>query len=294
MLIDIKNAKSENLKTPKRLGELINKLESEEAKLKDRIYKLRERTQEDRIRLAGVVAKIEGLQTVFAEFRGIQTRLLKKPVPEIEAGIRNLEIKIAGFGNVNLKALDAFNEAKKNYDKVKGKSDKLVSEKQEVINIINEIESKKKHAFLQTFNHVVKNFSEVFSTLSPGGVAKMYLSNPENPFDEGIEIIARPKGKRILTLKSMSGGEKTITALAFIFAIQEYEPAPFYIMDEVDAALDKVNSETLSELLRNYSGNAQFIVITHNDNMISNANYLFGISMNPDGLSSVVSIKLPE
>lgn len=122
----------------------------------------------------------------------------------------------------------------------------------------------------------------------------MYLSNPENPFDEGIEIIARPKGKRILTLKSMSGGEKTITALAFIFAIQEYEPAPFYIMDEVDAALDKLNSETLSELLRNYSGNAQFIVITHNDNMISNANYLFGISMNPDGLSSVVSIKLPE
>jgi len=276
-----------------KIERLISKLEKDESAFKDKIYKLKEKTQEDRIKLASVVAKLEGLHTAFKEFKDVQVKLLKRPVQEIDASIRKLEVKIESFGNVNLKALEAYKEAKADYDKIKEKSDKLNYEKQEILNVIETIESRKKDAFLKTFNEVSKNFAEIFSALSPGGIAKMYLDNPENPFEGGVEIMARPKGKKILNLASMSGGEKTITALAFIFSIQEYEPAPFYIMDEVDAALDKYNSEVLAELLRNYSKNAQFIVISHNDDMISSADYLYGVSMNPDGLSKVVTLKLP-
>jgi len=118
------------------------------------------------------------------------------------------------------------------------------------------------------------------------------LENKQDPFAAGLNIKVRITGKKSLDIRSLSGGEKTLTALAFIFAIQECEPHSFYIMDEVDAALDKRNSEKLSKLLRKYGDNAQYIIISHNDAIISEADTLYGISMNEHGISNVTSLKI--
>jgi len=118
------------------------------------------------------------------------------------------------------------------------------------------------------------------------------LENPENPFEEGLLIRVRITGQKYLDIRSLSGGEKTMTALAFIFAIQEHEPAYFYVLDEVDAALDKHNSEKLARLLRMYCDKAQYVIISHNDQIISESDNLYGVSMNQHGVSNVVSLKI--
>ena len=162
------------------------------------------------------------------------------------------------------------------------------------LKMIDEIETKKKEVFIKTFKNVEKNFSRIFSHLSPNGEAHIILENEESPFEGGVDIMARPGGKKVSSLRAMSGGEKTLTALAFIFAVQEYDPSPFYIMDEVDAALDKENTEKLAELLEQYSKRSQFIVISHNDSMMERADNLYGVNMNKLGESQVVNLKLPQ
>jgi chromosome segregation protein len=125
-----------------------------------------------------------------------------------------------------------------------------------------------------------------------GAEANLVLENEENPFEGGVRINVKITGSKFLDIRGLSGGEKTMTALAFIFAIQEHEPASFYVLDEIDAALDKHNSEKLAKLIRKYAEKAQYIMISHNDNVVSEADILYGVSMNQDGISQVVSLKI--
>ena len=156
---------------------------------------------------------------------------------------------------------------------------------------MNEIETKKKDHFMKTFDQANKHFQEIFSRLFYKGDAYLQLENKESPFEDGLSVKVKLTGNRYMDLKSLSGGEKTLTALAFIFAVQEYQPASFYILDEIDAALDKQNSERLANLVAAYSDKAQYIVISHNDSVISSADTLFGVSMT-DGVSKITSVKL--
>jgi len=117
------------------------------------------------------------------------------------------------------------------------------------------------------------------------------LEEPENIFEGGLKIMVRLTGNKFMDLRSLSGGEKTLTALAFLFAIQEFDPASFYILDEVDAALDKANSQKLADLIRLYCAKAQYIVISHNDAVISQADILYGVSMDEHGISKILSLK---
>ena len=172
------------------------------------------------------------------------------------------------------------------------KRDTLGNEREEVLVMINKIYSKKTELFMKTFGTLQKNFQRIFGMLSNKGEASLELEDKKDPFNGGVNIRVKLSGKKFLDIRSLSGGEKTLTALAFIFAVQEYEPAPFYIMDEVDAALDKRNSEKLSNLLRSYAGRAQYIIISHNDSLISQANNLYGVSMNEHGESKVTSLKI--
>ena len=118
------------------------------------------------------------------------------------------------------------------------------------------------------------------------------IENPAKPLECGVRIMVNLTGSKFLDIRSLSGGEKTMTALAFIFSIQEHEPASFYVFDEVDAALDKKNSAKLAQLIKKYSAKAQYIVISHNDNVITSANTLYGVSMDEHGISNVVSLKV--
>jgi len=195
-----------------------------------------------------------------------------------------------GFGQVNLKALEKWKELKEEFDNLTWKIGKLDSEKQDVEKVINEIEGKKKEIFLEAYYKVSENFTKIFGKISEY-TAELELEKKKDPFAGGVLMnLSNAKNKKI-PIASLSGGEKVLTALALIFSIQELEPAPFYLMDEIDAALDKVNSEKVAKLVKEYSKRAQVIMISHNDAIISEADQLYGVSMNK-GISSVVSLKI--
>ena len=157
---------------------------------------------------------------------------------------------------------------------------------------MEEIESRKKEQFMKAFNVVNMNFKEKFLALSTKGDAFLELENEDDPFAGGIGVKVKLNSKKFMDIRSLSGGEKTMTALAFIFAMQEHEPASFYILDEVDASLDKHNAEKLAKLVRSYCKKAQYIVISHNDGVIQEADTLYGISMDSDGVSKITSLRI--
>jgi chromosome segregation protein len=144
---------------------------------------------------------------------------------------------------------------------------------------------------MKTFNEISRHFSEIFSELSPGGVGELVLENKESPFEGGLDIRARPQGKEVSYVGSISGGEKALTALAFIFALQRYRPTTFYVLDEIDAHLDPQNRKRVAEMLHKFSRQSQIVVITLHDAMMSVADRLFGITME-NKISRVFSVEL--
>ncbi|MDP3733983.1 MAG: chromosome segregation protein SMC [Nanoarchaeota archaeon] len=239
---------------------------------------------------AEVKAKLAGLQEEFSRFTTVSL-IKNKTLPELQQEISKFEVMMGQMSAVNMKALEVYEQVEKEYNSLIAKKDSLDKEKVDVLTLMNEIETKKKDHFMKTYVHANKNFERIFSTLFKKGKAYLELENPDQPFEEGLNIKVKLAGNRFMDIKSLSGGEKTLTALSFIFAIQEHQPASFYILDEIDAALDKHNSERLSKLISNYTDRAQYIVISHNDALISEADTLYGISMN-DGVSKVTSLKI--
>ncbi|HIH25376.1 MAG TPA: AAA family ATPase [Nanoarchaeota archaeon] len=233
---------------------------------------------------------MEGLQK---EFENYKDATIKRGVnyEELQLRIRENEKLLNSIGNVNLRALEVYEGIQKEYTEVVDKVTKLKVEKDDVLNVMNEVESRKKEIFMKTYNQVTKKFKEIFSSLNTKGEVQVELENPEDPFAGGVDIQVKIAGNKHLDLKSLSGGEKTMTALSFIFAIQEFAPSPFYLLDEVDAALDKRNAELLSQLIKKYSDKAQYLVISHNDHVIHEGNFVYGVTMQ-DGVSKVVSMKV--
>ena len=235
---------------------------------------------------------LAALNQEFQQYEGVKLDL-EKTEEQLKSEISKFERMMQDIGSVNMRALEVYDEAEKQYNEFLEKKNKLAKEKEDVMAMMNEIESKKKELFMRTFDVVNGNFKNFFTMLTTKGAeATMVLDNEENPFEGGVRINVKITGSKFLDIRSLSGGEKTMTALAFIFAIQEHEPASFYVLDEVDAALDKHNSERLAKLIRKYSEKAQYIMISHNDNVVSTADILYGVSMNEDGISQVVSLKI--
>jgi len=240
---------------------------------------------------ARIKAEIAGIEAEYAQYEGVALDL-EKPEEQLKKEISDFEKMMANIGSVNMRALEIYETVEKEFSSLIEKKNMLVVEKDSVMNMMAEIEERKKELFVNTLNVINTNFKNIFTALSTKGDAFLELENLEKPFEEGLRIKVNIAGSKFLDIRSLSGGEKTMTALAFLFAIQEHEPACFYIMDEVDAALDKSNSSKLAKLIRDYCKNAQYIVISHNDSLITEADTLYGVSMNPDhGLSSVVSLK---
>jgi chromosome segregation protein len=273
------------------------KLTSEVNQAENSIEQLRDKTRgnEREINLvslknAEVKAKLAGLQEQYAPYKNVKL-LQGKNLPQLQQEVNKFEVILGQMSAVNMKALEVYEQIEWEYNKLVEKKSSLESEKTDVLTLMNEIETGKKTHFMKTFKHANNNFQRIFGGLFKKGKAHLELNNPKNPFEDGVSIKVKLTGRRYLDIKSLSGGEKTLTALSFIFAIQEYQPASFYILDEIDAALDKHNSGRLAELIRSYSGNAQYILISHNDALISEADTLFGISMR-DGISKVTSLKI--
>ena len=234
---------------------------------------------------------LSGMNLEFQQYEGVKLDLSKNE-EQLKNEIRKFEKMQQDIGSVNMRALEIYEDVQKQYNSLTEKKDMLGTEKEDVLKMMHEIEGKKKGLFMKVFEVINVNFKKFFSLLTPKGEATLVIENEENPFEEGVRINVKITGSKFLDIRSLSGGEKTLTALAFIFSIQEHEPASFYILDEVDAALDKHNSEKFAKLIRKYSENAQYVIMSHNDSVISEADSLFGISMNEHGISQVVSLRV--
>ena len=296
------NKELEQLSTEEQLGskELVemqkerDQLEEKFESLKNKRKKLYEDkmvSQDDinklRIKKARLEAELENITLEFEKYKKTETYQLSPSV--LENKIRENMDAINVLGLINMRALEEYNQQKIVYDELKLKVDKLTEERNKILEIIAEIEGKRKDAFTRTLEGIREQFKIVFKDLT-GGDSDLRLSGG---MDSGLLIEASPAAKKLLNIDAMSGGEKTLTALAFLFAIQRFRPAPFYILDEIDAALDKPNTKKAVELIKKYSSGSQFIVITHNDATIQAADCVYGVSME-EGESKLVGIRMPS
>ena len=255
----------------------------------NQIYNVEQIINNFKIDKARINAELENLETEMLEFPNIE--LIKASKEILETKLNKTQEILSRIGSVNLRSLEVYDSIKEEYDKIRDKVEIISKEKQGILKIIHEIDIKKKKSFLNTLNELNEIFSRNFSQLSTKGQVTLELENKKDPFDGGINIIVKTGHGKYFDVKSLSGGEQTIVALSLIFAIQELKPYCFYILDEIDAALDKRNSERLGALLKKYMQKGQYIVITHNDEIITNATNIFGISMH-DGVSKIVSLKI--
>ncbi len=268
-----------------------SKKEAKIYSLNDDIRKTEYKINSINLELARINTEVGGMKKEFEQYEGVEVDHEKSDL-QLTREINQFERMVSDLGTVNLRALEIYDTVEKEYKELQQKKGSLEKEKDDVLMLMEEIEGKKKVLFLKTLEALQAEFQKIFSQLLTKGDASLVLENEENPFEGGLLINVRITGKKFLDIRSLSGGEKTMTALAFLFAVQEYEPASFYVLDEVDAALDKKNSEKLAQLVKSYCDTAQYIMISHNDGILTEANTLYGVSMNEHGVSDVVSLKI--
>jgi len=260
----------------------IEKMYDERLELQSTISKLRVNKAKKEADIDNLNVEMENYKTdKFYDYKPEKLReMLKLTLIEIEK-----------IGPVNMKASEEYKLISVEFDELKKRLDRLVSERDAIINTINEIEKRRYEKFMETLGIISSNFSGCYKDLMDGE-AKLRLEEDCN-LNSGLMIEATTESKKILDIDAMSGGEKTLTALAFLFAIQQFHSAPFYILDEIDAALDKVNTKKIVNFIKKYSNITQFIVVSHSDITIKEADSVFGVSME-EGASKVFSIKMPE
>lgn len=273
-----------------RLGDEIEVVRKERGELYEKRMSYQGKIGVLRIKKARLETELDNLELEFEEYKNLEN-FLGDDLESMQSQKKSIVEKIRRIGPVNMKAIEDYDSMKMLYDDLKEKTERIIKEKESIMRMVESIESRRREVFMKAFDAVNLNFSTIFQDIGEG-TASMELEDP-NDIRSGLIIRARPKGKKMLSIDSMSGGEKTLTALAFLFAVQMYKPAPFYVLDEVDAALDKVNSKKIGMLIKKQSERAQFIVITHNDVTIKMADQVYGISME-DGVSKVMAVKLPE
>lgn len=220
-----------------------------------------------------------------------QERKSTTPLEELQAGADRMKKRLENMGEINPTAIEAFQEMKKRYEFILEQKNDLVTAKDSLLQTIQEVEATANQKFLDTFNQVKENFIKVFKALfTEEDQCDMILENPENLAETGIDIIAKPKGKRPSSITQLSGGEKTLTATAMLFAIYLIKPAPFCILDEVDAPLDDANVGKFTNMIRRFSETSQFIIVTHNKMTMSAVDVIYGVTMQEPGVSKLVPV----
>lgn len=202
--------------------------------------------------------------------------------------------KLRSLGTVNVGAVEEYAEVKTRYDYMKGQISDLTASKNELTDIINKLEREMKTAFVEAFNAINENFGKTFSELFGGGSAEVIMTDPENVLTSGIEIKAAPPGKIVKSMMQLSGGEQAFVAIALFFAILKVNPTSFCILDEIEAALDEVNVARFGEYIKRYSGDTQFILITHRRGTMEVADRLYGVTMPEHGISKVLELNVSD
>ncbi len=215
-------------------------------------------------------------------------------VPEMKKEIEGVKAQIKGLGNVNVNAIEDYKEVSERYEFLKTQHDDLVTAEQTLIQIIEELDTGMRRQFEEQFALIRKEFDKVFKELFGGGRGTLELMEGEDILEAGIQIISQPPGKKLQNMMQLSGGEKALTAIALLFAIQNLKPSPFCLLDEIEAALDDSNVDRFAGYLHKLTANTQFIVITHRRGTMVSADRLYGITMQEKGVSALVSVNLIE
>ncbi|MFY0593027.1 chromosome segregation protein SMC [Roseivirga sp.] len=224
-----------------------------------------------------------------------ETESSDKTVEELETQVLRLREKIERMGPVNPMAMEAYDEIKQRHTFISEQRDDLTSAKTSLLDTIEEIDAVAKETFLEAFDNIKTNFINVFRSLfTEEDDCDLKLVDPDRPLESPIEIMAKPKGKRPLTINQLSGGEKTLTATSLLFAIYLLKPAPFCIFDEVDAPLDDANIDKFNNIIQKFSTESQFIIVTHNKRTMAATDIIYGITMIEQGVSRVVPVDLRE
>jgi len=214
-----------------------------------------------------------------------------EPYEAVVAALRTLESQIESMNDVNMRAIEDYSTVERRKHDLSARKETLFSERAEILERIDRYGQMKKDAFLTAFESINANFKEIYSELS-GATGELALENDEDPFDGGLFIHSWQLGEHVQRIEAMSGGEKSLAALAMIFAIQRYMPAPFYMFDEIDMFLDGANAERVARMIKKLAANAQFIVVSLRKSMIEAANRTIGVSMQEGNISSVTGVKL--
>jgi chromosome segregation protein len=270
--------------------------------LRGELESLRDRRTEQTAaaaRLASDLTHLEEtcLQELSVEARDLRAeesivRLEAEPLAVEEEACRAIRQKIDAMGPVNMMALDEYKEAAERQGFLDTQRKDLIDSIDNTLASIREIETVLRGKFEEAFAAINENFSKTFSHLFGGGQAFMKLTDEENIEQSGIDIIASPPGKKLQNVLLLSGGEKALTALSLLMAIFQFQPSPFCVLDEVDAALDESNVGRLANMLEAMSEHTHFIVITHSKRMMQTADALFGVTMQEPGVSKIVSVRL--
>jgi chromosome segregation protein len=255
------------------------------------IQLLKDQVNELKLQLAGMKERLQvefkiNLDDIIEEGRNTET-----PLEELQSAADRMRKRMENMGDVNPTAIEAFTEMKKRYEFILEQKNDLVSARESLMKTIDEVEATANQQFLDTFNQVRENFQRVFKALfTEEDTADMVLINPDNLAETGIDIIAKPKGKKPSSITQLSGGEKTLTATALLFSIYLIKPAPFCIMDEVDAPLDDANVGKFTQMIKKFSDNSQFIIVTHNKQTMSAVDVIYGVTMQEPGVSKLVPV----
>ncbi|MET0465690.1 MAG: chromosome segregation protein SMC [Chitinophagaceae bacterium] len=252
---------------------------------------IKDKLNELKLQLAGTKERLNVEFRIQLEDILDQARNTETPLEDLQEKADRMKKRLENLGEVNPTAIEAFTEMKKRYEFIVEQKNDLVTAKDSLLKTIEEVEATANQKFLETFNSVKEHFIRVFKTLfTEDDHCDLILENPDNLAETGIEVIARPKGKRPTSLTQLSGGERTLTATALLFAIYLIKPAPFCILDEVDAPLDDANVGKFTNMIRQFSDNSQFIIVTHNKTTMSTVDVIYGVTMQEPGVSKLVSV----
>jgi chromosome segregation protein len=267
-------------------------LEQEGAETREKLSRAEIDEAETRMRLENAIEKLR------TDFDCEPAVALDAPQPEVPEGTtlagraRELERELRMLGPINPLALQEHDALAERHAFLQQQLDDVKESRRELLREIRAVDREIVSVFQTAFQDVSEHFSALFATLFPGGSGRVFLTEPDDVLNTGIEIEARPSGKNVRRLSLLSGGERSLTALAFLFAVFRARPSPFYLLDEVEAALDDANIGRFTDLLRRFAGRAQFIVVTHQKRTIEAADILYGVTMGADGISQVVSKRL--
>ena len=211
----------------------------------------------------------------------------------VQRDLNEIKQKIRNLGSVNVAAIEEYKEVSERYTFMKEQLDDVETSKRELEKLIDELTDNMRRQFSESFNQRNENFKKIFVELFGGGKAELALTDPDDVLESGIEINVAPPGKVIKNLSLLSGGEQAFVAIAIYFAILKIKPAPFCILDEIEAALDDINVSKYAQYLRNFTDTTQFILVTHRRGTMDEADVMYGVTMQEKGISKILRLEQP-